>query len=233
MAPMINPKYEDTLDRRFTSKNVWLNPSEQGGLQLAVTVTKDEHGQTQIHCSGFGTQRRDFLYGSFRSYVKTTNINGTVAAMYIYNTQEEIDIEILSSVSPPQSYFAIHPGLLENGRASHLTHDNHHLGFDPSVEFHEFRFDWMPNLCIFYVDGVEARRMTTNIPGLPGRLMFNHWSDGNPNFSQGPPSSDAIFEVMNITAFFNYSMTDPETGFNTTVPAKCSETQQPCNIRGK
>ncbi|KAG2225835.1 hypothetical protein INT45_007079 [Circinella minor] len=228
----IEAKYENTLDRTFTSENVWLNPSDEGGLQLAVTVSKDINNKTIMRCAGFGTQRNDYLYGSFRSYIKTPKIPGTVAAMYIYNTQEEIDIEILSSVSPPQSYFAIHPGLLENGRASHLTHDNHHLEFDPTVEFHEFRFDWSPNLCIFYVDGVEARRMTTNIPSLPGRLMFNHWSDGNPNFSQGPPEQDAIFEVLNITAFFNSSMTDPETGFNTTAPAKCSKTQQPCNIRG-
>lgn len=78
------------------------------------------------------------MYGSFRSFMRTTSVNGTVAAMYIYNLNEEIDIEILSAVTPPQSYFAIHPGLLENGRASSLTHDNHWLGFDPSQVFFSF-----------------------------------------------------------------------------------------------
>lgn len=60
-------------------------------------------------------------------------VNGTVAAMYMYNVEQEIDIETLSSVSPHQSYFAVHPGLIEDGHASHLTHDNHWLGFDPSL----------------------------------------------------------------------------------------------------
>lgn len=171
--------------------------------------------------------RRDFLYGSFRSYMRTTSVNGTVAAMYLYNTEQEIDIEILSAVEPPQSYFAIHPGLLEDGKASHLTHDNHWLGFDPSLEFHEYRFDWMPGLVIFYIDGQEAQRMATNIPNMPSRFMFNHWSDGNPNFSRGPPEQDAIFEVMNITAFFNYSMPDGTLG-----TPKCQRSTEPCNING-
>lgn len=121
----IEAKYEGTHDRQFVRENVY---TDQGGLVVAVSID----GET-MHCGGFGTQRRDFLYGSFRAYIKTTPVNGTVSAMYLYNPEEEIDIEILSAVTPPQSYFAIHPGLLENGRASHLTHDNHHLGYDPTA----------------------------------------------------------------------------------------------------
>lgn len=123
----IEAKYEGTHDRTFTKDNVYMNPSG-GGLVVAVSI----NGET-MHCGGFGTQRNDFLYGSFRANIKTTPVNGTVSAMYLYNPQEEIDIEILSSVAPPQSYFAIHPGLLEDGHASHLTHDNHHLGYDPTA----------------------------------------------------------------------------------------------------
>ncbi|KAI7879071.1 concanavalin A-like lectin/glucanase [Lichtheimia hyalospora FSU 10163] len=185
-----------------------------------------------MHCGGFGTQRNDFLYGSFRAHIKTTPVNGTVAAMYLYNPEEEIDIEILSSVTPPQSYFAIHPGLLEDGHASHLTHDNHHLGYDPTAEFHEYRFDWLPDLAIFYIDGVEAQRLTTNIPKRPSRFMFNHWSDGNPKFSMGPPKETAKMEIMNITAFFNHSRLDSANGISTIVPATCKKTQQACSVRG-
>ncbi|CDH60041.1 glycoside hydrolase family 16 protein [Lichtheimia corymbifera JMRC:FSU:9682] len=223
----IEAKYEGTHDRTFTKDNVYMNPSGQGGLVVAVSINGDK-----MHCGGFGTQRNDFLYGSFRAYIKTTPVNGTVSAMYLYNPQEEIDIEILSSVAPPQSYFAIHPGLLEDGHASHLTHDNHHLGYDPTAEFHEYRFDWLPNLAIFYIDGVEAQRLTTNIPKLPSRFMFNHWSDGNPNFSMGPPKETARMEIMNITAFFNHSQVDPANGFNTVVPASCQKTQKACSVNG-
>jgi hypothetical protein len=65
--------------------------------------------------------------------MKLTPVEGTVTGMFVYHPEGEIDIEILSSVKPPQAYFAVHPGLIgEDGRASYLTHENHELGFDPS-----------------------------------------------------------------------------------------------------
>ncbi|OAD76628.1 glycoside hydrolase family 16 protein, partial [Phycomyces blakesleeanus NRRL 1555(-)] len=73
--------------------------------------------------------------------------------------------------------------------------------------FHEYRFDWTPSNVKFYIDGVKLYTMTTNIPDAPGRVILNHWSDGNPNFSEGPPAQKAILEVANMTVFFNTSDT--------------------------
>ncbi|ORZ03978.1 concanavalin A-like lectin/glucanase domain-containing protein [Syncephalastrum racemosum] len=219
----IQAKWENTLDRTFTRDNVQVN---NGVLSVSVTNGPGK----AMRCGGFGTQRTDLLYGSFRANIRMPSINGTVAAMYMYNPEQEIDIETLSSVSPHQSYFAVHPGLLEDGHASHLTHDNHWLGFDPSQDYHEYRFDWLKDAVVFYIDGVEAHRMVTNVPNLPGRLMFNHWSDGNPNFSQGPPTEDTSMDVKNITAFFNYTVTDSITGQNAIATPQCKRTQQACNV---
>ncbi|KAF7723430.1 hypothetical protein EC973_002029 [Apophysomyces ossiformis] len=212
----IQPKYENSLSRVFSRDNVDL----KGALQIAVTAAPDAQ---RVRCGGIGTKRQiDFLYGSFRSYLRTSPVHGTVAAMYMYNPGNEIDIEVLSAVDPPQSYFAIHPGLIENGRASALTHDNHWLGFDPTADFHEYRFDWFPDLVIFYIDGVEARRLTTNIASTAGRFLINHWTDGNANFSQGPPTEDAKLEIMNITILFNSSQSY--------LPG-CQQTKQACSIQ--
>ncbi|KAI9316468.1 concanavalin A-like lectin/glucanase domain-containing protein [Dichotomocladium elegans] len=223
----ISAKVSGTHSRQFGTQNVFHNTVSEGGLILAVTV----ENTTAMQCGGFGTRRRDILYGSFRSYIKTTPVSGTVGAMYIFNPGQEIDIELLSAVKPAQAYFAIHPGLLENGRASHLTHTNYHLGFDPTADFHEYRFDWMPGCAIFYIDGIEVQRLVTNIPTQPSRFMFNHWSDGNPKFSQGPPAENAYMEIMNITAFFNYSAVDPISGINTTGSPKCQMRREPCNVQ--
>ncbi|KAG0177026.1 hypothetical protein DFQ28_003322 [Apophysomyces sp. BC1034] len=212
---VIQAKYENALPRVFSRDNVALD----GALQIAVTVAD---AVENIRCGGIGTKRQDFLYGSFRSYMRMSSIRGTVAAMYIYNPDSEIDIEVLSAIEPPQSYFAIHPGIIENGRASALTHDNHWLGFDPTSGFHEYRFDWFPNLVVFYIDGVEARRLNTNIPSSAGRFMFNHWTDGNANFSGGPPTETAKLEIMNITAWFNLSASSSP---------KCQESNKSCNIK--
>lgn len=74
------------------------------------------------------------LYGSFRVWIKSTNIPGTVAAFFLFSNESEIDVELLSSVQPPQTYFAIHPGLIDpaSGRASSLTHTNYMMAYTPS-----------------------------------------------------------------------------------------------------
>ena len=58
---------------------------------------------------------------------------------------------------------------------------------------------------MFLVDGIEHYRIKTNVLDKPSRIMFNHWTDGNPNFSQGPAKEDAYLLVKNMTFFFNSS----------------------------
>ncbi|KAI8887010.1 glycoside hydrolase family 16 protein [Backusella circina FSU 941] len=243
----IGPKYDKTLSRIFKKENVNV---VNGLLELAITVNNGSYWDStpQVYCGGFGTTRQDFLYGSFRSYMKLTTVEGTVAGMFVYHPEGEIDIEILSSVKPPQAYFAVHPGLIgEDGRASFLTHENHELGFDPTEAskkkkknqqprmqltfikqaFHEYRFDWFPNLVIFYIDGIEWYQMTTNILNQPSRFMFNHWTDGNQNFSQGPPVENAYLYIKSMTFFFNYTNED-----NVLVSPACQNTQNACRMDG-
>jgi hypothetical protein len=74
------------------------------------------------------------LYGSFRAWIKSTDVVGTVAAFFLFSDENEIDVELLSAVAPPQTYFAIHPGIVDpaSGRASALTHTNYMMKFTPS-----------------------------------------------------------------------------------------------------
>jgi beta-glucanase (GH16 family) len=92
-------------------------------------------------------------------------------------------------------------------------------------DYHEYRFDWIPGQAIFYIDGQEANRLYTNIPTVPGRILVNHWTDGNANFSQGPPQQNAIMEVQNITMFFNVSSNDSSAN-----SMECRRSHQACSI---
>ena len=47
--------------------------------------------------------------------------------------------------------------------------------------------------------------MTDAIPSGPGRLILNHWSNGDPNWSGGPPQTDAVMTVSYVKAYFNSS----------------------------
>ncbi|CAO3615473.1 unnamed protein product [Cunninghamella echinulata] len=248
---VVGAKYNNTYPRYFNKNNVHINQQEQT-LEIGIKIENQESNivgdNYPITCGAMGSKRSDMLYGSFRSSMKVSGINGTVAAMYFYHPNAEIDIEILGSVYPPQAYFAIHPGLVdEHNRASALTHTNYHLPFDPSLAFHEYRFDWFADRMDFYIDHVKVNTLTTNVPTVPGRLMFSHWTDGNPNFSQGPPKTNANLEIKYVMALFNTSSSSSSSSSSSfsdipsfdnnnnnmnNAPLTCQVTQTPCSITG-
>ncbi|CAO3617726.1 unnamed protein product [Cunninghamella blakesleeana] len=218
---VVGAKYENTYPRNFNKSNIKIN--KEGNLQISINI-HNHNTDYPVSCGAMGTKRQDIFYGSFRSKMKLSGVNGTVAAMYFYHPDAEIDIEILGSVYPSQAYFAIHPGLVdEHNKASSLTHDNHYLSFDPSLDFHEYRFDWFQDRMEFYIDGIKAKTLITNVPSVPGRLMFSHWTDGNPKFSQGPPKTNAHMDIEYVVAIFNSSDLSQNN-------LNCKITQTPCSI---
>ena len=47
--------------------------------------------------------------------------------------------------------------------------------FDPTMGFHEYRFDYSQTSVTFYVDGIEMRSWNTGIPQTSMHLMVNSW----------------------------------------------------------
>lgn len=83
----------------------------------------------------FFLDRNDFLYGTYRARLKTSNIAGTVAAFFFYrNDTCEIDIETLSRYTDPyKTYFAVHPQVYNpDGSASDTTNEKYDLQFNPT-----------------------------------------------------------------------------------------------------
>ncbi|KAI8341961.1 concanavalin A-like lectin/glucanase domain-containing protein [Chlamydoabsidia padenii] len=205
--------------RIFSKNNINLT------TQSAQLIVRSMDGE--MTSAAFGTQRNDFLYGTFRSFIKTPSAPGTVASFYYYwNDTAEIDMETLGRYTDPrQTYFAIQPQIRnEDGSASELTHAKYPLTYDPTMDFYEYRFDWLPDSVDFYLDGHLASTMNTNIPSSPGRIILNHWTDGNPHFSgQAPMDQDIIMEVANLTFFFNSTK-------DTSGPT-CKLNQSPCDVK--
>lgn len=79
------------------------------------------------------------------------------------------------------------------------------LPFSPDQAFHEYRFDWTPDKVSFLADGQWLMDMTANVPTSPGYLVLNHWSNGDPKWSGGPPDRDAALTVSYVKAYFNSS----------------------------
>jgi hypothetical protein len=96
--------------------------------------------------------------------------------------------------------------------------DTHTLPFRPDTEFHEYRFDWLPGQVSFYADNQLLRVMTEDIPNSPGHLVLNHWSNGDPAWSAGPPKEDAVFTITHAHLYFNSSSPAQKQRYRTNCP---------------
>ena len=79
------------------------------------------------------------------------------------------------------------------------------LPFAPDDAYHEYRFDWLPDHVSFYADSVWLVDMNISIPNTAGGLYLNHWSNGDLNWTSGPPTTDAVMTVSYVKAYFNTS----------------------------
>ena len=94
------------------------------------------------------------------------------------------------------------------------------LPYDPSEEFHEYRFDWIPGSVSFYADGQLLQVMDDSALGYdsPGHIIINHWSNGNEGWSAGPPTQDAVLTIMYVKMYFN-SSDGPHSAYSKNCPA--------------
>jgi len=49
----------------------------------------------------------------------------------------------------------------------------------------------------------SATTITKNVPTTPSEFVINIWSNGDPQFSKGPPTADAIATVQYVHLYFN------------------------------
>jgi beta-glucanase (GH16 family) len=131
-----------------------------------------------------------------------------------YNNSQEIDMEFLSHQFN-QSQGAVNlvlqtPESVQHGYDAAGTSEFkvQSLPFRPDQMFHEYRFDWTKDRVAFYVDGQFLYEMTENIPTEGGGLFLNHWSNGDPAWSAGPPGQDTVMTISYMKAYFNSTDTE-------------------------
>ncbi|KAF2111485.1 concanavalin A-like lectin/glucanase domain-containing protein [Lophiotrema nucula] len=195
----------------------WAGGSTEGGEAGLRLWVRGDHSHGYVSGAEMATVRNDSFYGSFRVGMKLASTTGTCGAFFwFYNNSQEIDMEFLNRqfnesaggmgavnlvLQSPQS--------VKDGFDAANTSDFklQALNFNPDDKFHEYRFDWSPERVAFYVDGKLVQEMTENVPTSAGKLFMNHWSNGDPLWSAGPPDTDTSIVVSYIKAYFNSSDT--------------------------
>ncbi|KAF9875647.1 hypothetical protein CkaCkLH20_07028 [Colletotrichum karsti] len=228
-----NSNARGPLGENFTPTNV--ASVHQGSSSFGLSSTKTDAGlQLLVESSTrdglvpgaeIDTVRNDLQYGSFRAMMKVPDVAGTCAAFFwYYNDTQEIDMEFLTrEFNPANNSFPVNI-VLQSRAAMEKGYDaagtgnfiKTNLGFNPTTDFHEYRIDYLRDEVIFYADGTVIGSMNGSaVPAEGGHLILQHWSNGNPLWSGGPPKKDAILTVASVKAYFNSSLDSRQDDYQT------------------
>ncbi|KAI4213126.1 MAG: hypothetical protein LQ351_004280 [Letrouitia transgressa] len=203
-------------------ENIVSNPINGRGGDPGVQLHVKPAANGVVPISEMVTKRTDMLYGSYRAAFKYTKVAGTCGGFFwYYNDTNEIDVELLSSrrgsgnTSPV--WLVIHS-------PSSPPAQEPQVPFHPDDGYHEYRFDWTPEKVSYYADGQHLGDVTTGLPTHPGRIHFNHWSNGDNGWTAGPPTADAVMSIAYVKAYFNTSSDD---GTTQNKPTKCTDPTAP------
>ncbi|KAI2637503.1 glycoside hydrolase, family 16 [Xylaria nigripes] len=207
---------KNTMSNTIKDATKFTGPGIHGpdiGLLLTVgDVMEDD----RVPVAEISTTGLDYFYGTFRAGIKITDVPGTCSAFFWYqNDTQEIDMEFLSAeFDKDKGIFPVNLVLQSKEAAAAgfnaaNTSGFHtvNLPFDPTTDFHEYRFDFLTDKVLFYADANLLSEMGgAGVPSSPGHVLLSHWSNGNAGWSHGPPTQDAVTAISYVKAYFNSSL---------------------------
>lgn len=121
-----------------------------------------------------GEIRSNALYGhgSYAADIKVPHAPSSITGFFLYEPPDyasEIDIEIYNDSSRKMVFYSSYTG----GAQTHT--ETMQLPFDPTADFHEYRFDYAPDSLHFYADGRLMKEWTDGLPSEGMRIYANAW----------------------------------------------------------
>ncbi|KAJ3788302.1 concanavalin A-like lectin/glucanase domain-containing protein [Lentinula aff. detonsa] len=172
---------------------------------LGIQASAHTSGSSSVHSGEIFTERSDLLYGTFRMRAVVPTVPGVVFGFFSYesDTQEQ-DIEFLSSDDNSHQHvqYTNQPGTI-NGEVDNDAYRDVDVSGANFTAFGEHRFDWLETATEYYYNSNLTATITKNVPTSPSEIVLNVWSNGDPEFSQGPPTSNATATVEYIKLYFN------------------------------
>ena len=154
---------------------MWSNKAvkvENGSLNLSLFKENE-----RVYGAEYRSMANNFHYGYYATKMKAANCSGVISSFFTYAnnpTWDEIDIEILG-----KDMTTVQFNYYTGGEGGHEY--LYHLGFDASLDFHEYGFEWLQDSITWYVDGKMVHKATNNIPSHPQSLMMNLWNCAGKN----------------------------------------------------
>jgi beta-glucanase (GH16 family) len=164
------------------------NVSVTDGI-LKLKLSGSQPGQKPV-CAEITSKRTDFKFGSYKASIKTSKTAGGVVGWFVYRDSplNEIDVELLTKDNR-DLHFTLHHV------QTSVDYKVVQLAFDPSMAFHEYRFDWYANKVDYFVDGMLTATLTKQVPDMAAQIMLNHWSGNIEGWGGPAPIQDMFMEV--------------------------------------
>ncbi|PKM62151.1 MAG: hypothetical protein CVU99_00610 [Firmicutes bacterium HGW-Firmicutes-4] len=164
----------------------WLNPLNiavsDGFLKIRMPAHSLEGGEIVSH--------QAVTYGSYEIRMKLPQAPSSITGFFLYAPPDyfyEIDIEIYNSKDGKLLLTTYADGAVQNEY-------NGKLGFDPTADFHTYRFDYFTDRVAFYVDDKLIQEWQDGFPEeYPMQLMVNSWY---PNWLEGTPTTADQFLLV-------------------------------------
>jgi len=184
-------------DFSYLDEDLWKKSSHPLGLSLLepdnVKVENEMLKITMpantLNGGQLESREYDHLYGSYRVSMKLPDAPSSITGFFLYRAPDyyhEVDIEVVNDPSGKVWFTTYAEGKVTNSYETYL-------GFDPTEDYHEYRFDLYPDQVSFYINGLLYKSFNGGLTDKPMKLMINSWF---PDWLDGlKPETDAVTRV--------------------------------------
>ncbi len=169
---------------------------ENGNLSLVLSKEGDKYYSGEIR------SRNTYSHGYFSVSMKGVKHNGVISSFFAYIGQpwDEIDIEFLGDKENVVQFNYYHNGV---GKHEFL----YELGFDWSLDFHEYAFYWDEKEIVWFVDGTPVHYTQAEIPQASMKIYANLWNGKGEDFIEwcGLFEDDGMLSLTAQYEWFGYS----------------------------
>lgn len=202
-------------DRSSTEKSTdSSSPSHKTHLTLRTARTPTFQTAAEIDSVAI-----DYQYISIRVLARVIGSPGACAGIFTWYCPglcraassvdvEEADIEILTSDPESFVHFTNQPSespagfTYRNATANATEPGGNSKGWG---EWNEYRYDWLPGMSTWFVNGKETASIAFHAPKRPAGLIVNMWSNGGSWTGNMSVGDEALLQIQWIEVVFNTS----------------------------
>lgn len=146
---------------------------------MSMTIDLDDISAGEKVWSGAEYRTWEFFhYGMYEVRMKPISNSGVVSSFATYTGHyyddpwDEIDIEFLGKNTNQVQFNHFADAKDGDSEKNAYVYD---LGFDASLDFHIYGYEWLPDSITWYVDGVAVYTVSHDIPTTAGKIIINVW----------------------------------------------------------